>query len=306
MPGIGTKKGMMSETRQGGAVASLVTACCPGHISGYFRPVTGIEYWNTGSIGAGIVTEEGVTVRASPSKTTSITAKRLGRDGTVRELFRDSPPLSYIAGRLGVSVRLETECYLPIGAGFGLSAAALMASVAAVNTLFGLEMTKNACAELAHEAEIIHRTGLGDVAACQDGGRDFRMGPGIGAEIRRFHDLDQPLYAINFGPLHSPLILGSADTLHRISAAYPEEYPGSPEDFFRLSLSFAEKSGLLSPELNEILIQCRKSGIPASMTMLGNGIFAMGRGARDFLDSYGEVLELHVASGGVRIVEVLS
>jgi len=297
---------MMSETRQGKAVVSLVTAYCPGHISGYFRPVTGLEYRNTGSIGAGIVTEEGVTVRASPSKTTSITAKRLGKDGTVRELFRDSPPLSYIAGRLGVSVRIETECYLPIGAGFGLSAAALMASVAAVNILFGLGMTRHACAELAHEAEIIHRTGLGDVAACQDGGRDFRMGPGIGAEIRRFHDLDQPLYAINFGPLHSPLILGSSDTLHRISAAYPEEYPGSPEDFFRLSLSFAEKSSLLSPELNEILIQCRKAGIPASMTMLGNGIFAMGMGARDFLDSYGEVLELHVASCGVRIVEVLS
>ncbi|MDD1706416.1 MAG: GHMP kinase, partial [Methanoregulaceae archaeon] len=244
-------------------------------------------------------------VRAIPSDTTSVIAKRVGEDGTVREIFRDSPPLSYLARRLGVSVRLETECRLPIGAGFGLSAAALMASAVCINVLFNLGMVKAACAELAHEAEIIHRTGLGDVAACQGGGRDFRMGPGIGAEIRRFHDLDEPLYALNFGPLHSPDILGSSHALQLISAAYPEEYPGSPEDFFRLSLAFAEKSGLLSPPLHELLIRCRSEGIPASMTMLGNGIFAMGEGARDFLDSYGEVLELHVASEGVRIMEVI-
>ena len=114
------------------------------------------------------------------------------------------PRLSYIAGRLGVSVLIETECHLPIGAGFGLSASALMASAAAINTLFSLGLTEAACAELAHEAEIVHRTGLGDVAACQGGGRDFRTGPGIGARIERFYDLDEPLYAVNFGPLHSP------------------------------------------------------------------------------------------------------
>jgi pantoate kinase len=267
--------------------------------------VKGSGYRNTGSIGAGIVLQEGVTVRASPSGTTSVIAKRLSKEGTVRELYSDAPPLTYIARRLGVSVRLETECHLPIGAGFGLSAAALMASAAAINSLFSLGLTSAACAELAHEAEIVHRTGLGDVAACQGGGRDFRTGPGIGARIERFYDLDEPLYAINFGPLPSPLILGSPDALLRISAAYPDEYPGSPEEFFRLSLTFAEKSGLVSPELHELLVRCQREGIPASMTMLGNGIFAMGNGARDLFGSCGEVLELHVASDGVRVVEVL-
>lgn len=305
MPEMMAERGILSDTRAGRPVAQSVTACCPGHISGYFRPVTGSGYRNTGSIGAGIVIQEGVTVRASPSDTTSIIAKRLFEEGTVRERFSDSPPLSYIAGRLGVCVRIETECHLPIGAGFGLSASALMAAAAAINTLFCLGLTESACAELAHEAEIVHRTGLGDVAACQGGGRDFRTGPGIGARIERFYDLDEPLYAVNFGPLHSPVILGSSDALSRISAAYPDDYPGSPEEFFRLSRAFAEKSGLLSPKLNDLLDQCRKEGFPASMTMLGNGIFALGEGARDLFDSCGEVLELHVASQGVRIVEVV-
>jgi len=42
----------------------------------------------------------------------------------------------------------------------------------------------------------------------------------------------------------------------------------------------------------------------ASMTMLGNGVFAMGEGAEDLLSSYGTVLELHAAQEGVRITEV--
>jgi pantoate kinase len=305
MQGIMAEQGDISHTKPGRPVASSVTAYCPGHISGYFKPLKGSGYADTGSIGAGVVIKEGVTVRVSPSDTTSILAKRLSMDGTVRESFHESPPLSYIAGRIGVCVRLETECCLPIGAGFGLSAAVLMASAAAINTLFGLGMTEETCAGLAHEAEIVHRTGLGDVAACQGGGRDFRKGPGIGAEIERFYDMQEPLYAVNFGPLPSPVVLGSSGALSRISAAFPDEYPGSPAEFFRLSLSFAEKSGLLTPQLHELLGQCQDEGFPASMTMLGNGVFALGKGARALFGSYGEVLELHLASHGVRIVEVL-
>ena len=294
----------MTEMEERVARASSVTACCPGHLSGYFRPVSGSDYRTTGSIGAGIVIEEGVVVRATPSTVPGIVARRIGEDGTVLEELHESPPLAYVVRRLHAGVQLESVCSLPIGAGFGLSAAALMAAVAAINELFGLGMTPGACAELAHEAEIVHRTGLGDVAACQGGGRDYRLGPGIAAEIHRFSDLDAPIFAVTFGPLPSPLVLGSASALERIGAAYPEEYPGTPAGFFRLSRLFAEKSGLLTGELNDLLRVCEEHRVMASMTMLGNGVFAMGEGAEDLLSSYGTVLELHAAREGVRITEV--
>lgn len=287
------------------ARASVVTASCPGHISGYFRPVTGPDYRTTGSIGAGIVIEEGVVVRATPSPVPGVVARHVGEDGTVLEELHDSPPLAYLLRRLRAGVQLETVCSLPIGAGFGLSAAALMAAAAAINELFGLGMTPGACAELAHEAEIVHRTGLGDVAACQGGGRDFRLGPGIAAGIHRFFDLDAPISAVTFGPLPSPTVLGSALALDRVTAAYPGEYPGTPAGFFRLSRLFAEKSGLLTRELDGLLRDCEKHGIMASMTMLGNGVFASGEGAVDLLSSYGTVMELHMAAGGVRITGVI-
>ena len=42
-------------------------AFCPGHISGYFRPLRGVSPEKTGSAGAGIVISEGVTVQVKPS-----------------------------------------------------------------------------------------------------------------------------------------------------------------------------------------------------------------------------------------------
>ncbi|NYT08055.1 MAG: GHMP kinase, partial [Methanomicrobiales archaeon] len=157
---------------------------------------------------------------------------------------------------------------------------------------------------LAHEAEILHHTGLGDVAACQGGGRDYRTGAGTGAEIIRYFDITDPVYAVNFGPLPSPGILGSPEALGRIAAAYPGERPDTPAMFFRLSRLFAEASGLLTPSVNEVLAECDREDVAASMTMLGNGVFAFGKQAPGILSAYGEVFELHMAASGVRITGV--
>ena len=284
---------------------SSVAAFCPGHLSGYFYPVIGSTPSTTGSIGAGIVIREGVAVRVSRSDDLSVCARRVREDGTILEEFTDSPPLSWLARQFSCTVRIETSCMLPIGAGFGLSAAALMAAAFAINTLCDGGLSPGECAGVAHEAEIRHHTGLGDVAACQGGGRDYRTGAGTGARIIRYFDVNEPVYAVNFGPLLSPGILGSREALERISTAYPGEHPDTPVMFFRLSRLFAEASGLLTPAVREALAACDRSGVAASMTMLGNGVFAQGEQAKRVLSSFGEVFELHMAASGVRITEIL-
>jgi len=259
---------------------------------------------SSGSIGAGIVIREGVSVRVSFSDEPSVCARRFSADGSVLEEFTDAPPLSWLAGKFPCSVRIQTSCTLPIGAGFGLSASALMAAACAINTICGTGLSPREWTALAHEAEILHHTGLGDVAACQGGGRDYRTGAGPGAEIIRYFDVAGPVYAVNFGPLYSPGILGSPDVLERISAAYPGKRPDTPAEFLALSRLFAEESGLLTPSVREVLAECDREGVPASMTMLGNGVFALGKGAREVLSGYGEVFELHMAESGARITEV--
>jgi pantoate kinase len=259
---------------------------------------------DSGSIGAGIVIREGVFVRVSRSRYPSIRARRFSGNGSLIDEFTDSPPLSWLSGRFPCPSRIETSCTLPIGAGFGLSAAALMAAASALNILCGTGLTPQECTGLAHEAEILHHTGLGDVAACQGGGRDYRTAAGPGAEIIRYFDIAEPIHALNFGPLLSPGILGSRQALERVCSAFPGERPDTPAAFFRLSRLFAEASGLMTPAVREVLAECDQEGVAASMTMLGNGVFALGSRAHGVLSGFGDVFELHMADSGVRIGEV--
>jgi pantoate kinase len=280
-----------------------VIAFCPGHISGYFRRVEGDSVSATGSIGAGIVISEGVTATVTPADFPSVSVIRTEGSGE-RVVLRSSPPLEYVLEQLGVTVSVSTACHLPIGAGFGLSAAALLATLTAVNRCCTLEMTPHNIAALAHEAEVIHRTGLGDVAACQGGGRVVRSGPGIDGAITRTFDLPGPLYAVSFGPIPTPTVLGSQEQMERVAAAFPPDPPKDAEEFFRFSQRFAEESGLLTREAGAVIRRCADNGVPAGMTMLGNGVFAYGQGARDILSASGTVYSFRVAAEGARVIGV--
>jgi pantoate kinase len=280
-----------------------VTAFCPGHISGYFRRVEGASIAATGSVGAGLVISEGVTATVTPSGKTSICVVCRDSGGDVLSTGHDSPPLSSVMDRLGITAAVQTECRLPIGAGFGLSAAALLATLSALDRLLALRLTPHDIAALAHEAEVTHRTGLGDVAACQGGGRVVRHGPGIDARIDRTWDMDYPVHMVSFGPIHTPSVLGSQEQMERVSAAFPAATPKDPEEFFRSSRQFTLDSGLATREVLEVLALCDKERIPASMTMLGNGVFAWGSGAEPLLESFGHVYECKVARSGAGIIE---
>jgi pantoate kinase len=146
-------------------------AFSPGHISGFFRRVEGNDPRTTGSVGAGVVIDEGVRSTVVPAAETSVRVIRQGH------ATAGSPPVEYALERLGVTAGITTECLLPIGAGFGLSAAALLSTLTAVNHLFDLDLAADEVAARAHEAEVLHRTGLGDVAASQAGGVVCRKGP---------------------------------------------------------------------------------------------------------------------------------
>jgi pantoate kinase len=90
--------------------------------------------------------------------------------------------------------------------------------------------------------------------------------------------------------------------MERVAAAFPPAPPGDALEFFTLSLQFAEKSGLLTREADRVIRLCLRDRVPASMTMLGNGVFAYGEGAHGVLREFGEVYEFAVAKSGARIL----
>ncbi|MGD0534454.1 MAG: pantoate kinase [Methanoregula sp.] len=282
-----------------------VTAFCPGHISGYFRRVDGRNPATTGSVGAGIVISEGVTATVRPAERSSVVVRVLSSGGGVPvEVSRSSPPLISALEKLGVTIAVETACRLPISAGFGLSAAALLATLTATNRLLDLGLPADEIAEVAHETEVTFRTGLGDVAACQGGGRVVRTGPGIHGTIFRSFDLDAPVCAVSFGPIHTPDVLGSPPQMARVAAAFPARQPETFTDFFACCREFSAGSGLETPAVQRVLAECDRHHIPAAMTMLGEGVFAYGNQARDVLRPFGEIYEMGMADAGVRIMEV--
>jgi pantoate kinase len=282
---------------------TAVTAFCPGHISGYFRRIDGDTTATTGSIGAGIVISEGVTATVEPSGSTTVILQQRSRKGIPFDTGCGSPLLADVMEQLDVTPCITTECVLPVGAGFGLSAAALLATLTAVNRLYDLGMNQEEIARCAHTAEVEHQTGLGDVAACQGGGRVTRYGPGIHGYIERRFDMAEPLYAVSFGPIRTSSVLSSPSQMERISSAFPAATPENAMDFFRLSREFAERSGLMTREVHEVTRLCDAAGVPSSMTMLGNGVFAYGRKARDVLLPFGQVYEFCVAETGARVIE---
>ncbi|MDD1729181.1 MAG: GHMP kinase [Methanospirillum sp.] len=281
-----------------------VTVFCPGHISGYFRPVVTSNPIHSGSIGAGIVIDSGVTVTVRPARETSVTVFQSDRSGSLLTVATDSPVIRLFLDNLQIQVAVETSCTLPLSSGYGLSAAALLGTVHAVNQLFAMGLSQAECAAHAHRIEVLCRTGLGDVSACQGGGWVIRRGPGTSADIIRSTD-DQPVFAVTLGPLKTASVLSSPPIMEKIETAFPSGEPHDLYEFMTYSRDFAEDSGLISPDIRKVLTACDANHIPASMTMLGNGVFALGDNAKDLLINFGEVYSLHIAKAGPRILETL-
>lgn len=285
-------------------MAESAVGFSPGHISGYFRRVDGDSMESTGSCGGGIVIDKGVYAVVAPARETTVSVNVLQSADVDTCIADTSPPIEYALEKLGVTAAVKTITSLPPGAGFGLSASALLATLAAANAVFDTGLTDDAIARLAHTSELQYQTGLGDVAACTGGGIVCRREPGIVSSITRMDGCGLTLSALSFGGLSTADVITSPAQMARVREAYSAECAENPEDFFRISRRFAEKSGLIPDEIRPILDACDKQGIPASMTMLGKGVFALGDKSLPVLSEFGIPIELHVAEKGFRLIEV--
>jgi len=279
-------------------------AFTPGHISGYFCRVETGDPLTTGSMGAGLVIEQGVAARIRPADRTTVRVRSTDGSGRVVAETSGSPVVEDAMGVLGVRAAVTTESPLPSGCGFGCSAAAILSSITAADACFGLGLDRAEIARYAHRIEIAHRTGLGDVAAAMGGGLECRREAGIAARVDRHFPPDTPLAAVALSPLSTADILASGFRMERIQAAHPGRCPRDLVDFFDISRTFAEQSGLVTPAVRRVLRSCDRAGIPATMVMLGEGVVAAGPDAAAVLELFGTVHSLNLAREGPRLLEV--
>jgi pantoate kinase len=281
-------------------------AYCPGHITGFFLPCLNEDPLRSGSRGAGFCVSLGAA--------TTVTAE--DGNGGIKVLIDGRPDeapvtrsaASFLLKDRKLDLKIETSLDLPVGAGFGMSAAGALSTSFALAEI--LELGPEDAFAAAHLAELTNRSGLGDVPALFRGGVTFRRSEGLppyGVIDRLASDLE--VVAAVVGPsVRTADVLADPVQRERILRAGQECYERlarrpTVDEFFAQSRRFTARSGIATPLVREALKALDGLG-DASMIMLGNAVFARGDldAIERVLSSYGHTYRLSLDTVGPRVL----
>lgn len=250
------------------------TVFSPASVTCFFSPNLGETPLTTYSRGCAINIDIGVTAAIWPARSMQTTLN--GQSVAIE-------PVQYVIKSLApepVCVAFETP--LPLGCGFGVSAACCLTAAFGIARRYDLMLSRAELGLLAHEAEVISRTGFGDVASQLCGGlvlRSCEQGP---LDAKTLGDFTDRLYYHSFGEIRTSKILDDQKSLHCIAKAGDDaiqwlaSYRGLPTigEVMDRSVTFAEDARLLTSRVRDIITKVQRSGGRAMMIMLGQSILA--------------------------------
>lgn len=250
-------------------------AFSPGSVTCFFRPTVGPTPADTFSRGVAVCIDQGVMANVRPAAEVGMTLNGRTVDiepvRAVLELLAPEPVL----------VGFETP--LPLGCGFGVSAACCLTAAFAVARHFDLPHTRAELGMIAHAAEVGCRTGFGDVAAQLCGGvvyRRCRTGP---LDAEQLPVPPVPLFHLVTGEIRTSSVLGNPDALRRIQTAGDDTlgWLEAHRDTLTLdrlldrSRAYAEAAGVITSQAVRTAIHnVRAAGGHATMILLGHSVLA--------------------------------
>lgn len=250
-----------------------VSVFVPGHITGFFTIEKHEIKLKNGSRGVGFLLTKGV--RTTVSKSDELIIEVNQGDSTVIDAV-----LSIL--EIDANFKITQDIQLPIGAGFGTSAASALSLTLALNEFLNLGYSDELCGQIAHMAEVNIGGGLGDVIAQTGNGLVLRTkpgAPGIG-EIKSFSE-DVFIAWKTFGTIDTSEIISDSKYSQIISSSgskYLELFENEPtvENFLLFSNRFSHEIGLMSDEVKNQINYFESSSdiLGTSMAMLGNTVFA--------------------------------
>ncbi len=183
-----------------------------------------------------------------------------------------------------LDIEVDHEVKVPIGAGFGASAAGTLSAAIALADSLDLGLTMNQIAMAAHRAEVVSHTGLGTVPALVQGGFVIVRkpgGPGISVIDRIPMSEDFRIVACHFGPISTATALkmkglrARVNPLGRRTLARILANP-TPTVFMRESHAFAERLGLLSGHARMAMsLSLQQGAVGAAQNMLGDAVHVL-------------------------------
>jgi pantoate kinase len=270
-------------------------AHCPLHITGFFAIRKEFNEKTSGaikSIGCGVVIDD-----------IAVTDVMIGSGRIYINDEAVSAPTtkSVVESLTGVKVEVRTNIPVPMSCGFGTSGAGAFSTALALNELLSLGLTYNELCNVAIRAEIINKTGVGDVTAQSIGGVVIRGS----TRVDKIPTMIRNISYVIFGPLSTSQILTDVDLMEPIGCFGNQCLKAllkRPvfEEFMKLSREFAINTGLMSDKAKDAVEAVEASGGLASMVMLGDAVFAIN--SSDILREFGDVRDTKINNCGANLI----
>jgi pantoate kinase len=266
----------------------VATAFCPAHITGFFKAhldnnQNSLE--NFGSTGAGFSIKQGVTTRVkvdTKDKQESnfrIITKGYQSDKTdVSEfVLNEFLKLGKFSNKF---FDIEHEISIPVGYGLGSSSAVALSLSFALDQALETKLDKTIIGQIAHNAEVNCKTGLGDVLASFHGGFEIRVkpgAPGIGCVEKIFTD-EISVIMICFSPISTnKFIKERLSQINGLGGKMVDRLLESKnyEHFQDMSLEFAKFVDVITPRMQKLVNELSKNNIKCGIAFFGETVFSM-------------------------------
>jgi pantoate kinase len=269
------------------------SAFCPAGISSFFQavtpdspPKTMEDAYTVGARGGGFILEKGVytDVKAESADTTVIEVTINSQNAPEAKVTREACRLLLNDIEDSFRIQVDHDVEVPIGAGYGASAAGAVSTTMALSRALGMQLTLNRIGQFAHFAEIRCATGLGSVSGVVRRGMILILEPGApGYDRVDWLPLD-PSYRIvtaSFAPISKEDIIFSKKALEAVNREGAKVLQKilanpTPENFMKLCNGFASKVGFLSKRTSDVLKKVTKAGaVGATQNMIGDAFHAL-------------------------------
>lgn len=264
------------------------TAFCPAHITGFFKAhLDGSQdnLENLGSMGAGFSIKQGVTTKVkiqtmdNQSSNFKITTHGYQSDKTdvSQYVLNEFLKLEDFSDKF---FDIEHDISIPVGYGLGSSGAVALSLSFALDQALDTKLEKTMIGQIAHNAEVSCKTGLGDVLASYHGGFEIRIkagAPGIG-HVEKIAIDKISVIMICFSPISTnKFIKERLSQINGLGGKMVNQLLETKDyDHFQdMSLEFAKYVDVMTPRMQKIVKELSCNGIKCGIALFGETIFSM-------------------------------